>query len=222
MKVTIIGATKNATRLCAAAAWTCTHEETRLPEDFTIQEAGEMVQRVAGYGHESILEHATFSVRVEGVSRSLTHQLVRHRIASYSQQSQRYVRLTKGDWFVVPPKIAGDDMLLAMFKDSRRSDFNEYEAYINAGVKEEDARECLPNCCKTSIDITMNGREWRHYLGERLCANTQWQHRDMAGAILNELKHVALPIFENVGPKCDAVGFCIDGRTCGRHPRRAK
>lgn len=179
-------------------------------------------------GHESVIEHATFTFSIEGVSRALTHQLVRHRLASYSQQSQRYVNMD-GFEYVTPQTVfdvkdsfdMGDEYpsnepLYAW--DWIMREINAlYRALINKGVPEEDARYILPNACTTNIIMTMNARELRHFFSLRCCTRAQWEIRDMANMMLEQVKKVAPTLFENAGPSCVTTGRCPEGKkSCGR------
>lgn len=149
--------------------------------------------------HWGVFEHATFTVSVSGVSRSLTHQLVRHRIASYLQQSQRAVEIGMDDiWFVVPPSIEGEevgDHYAELMADIAKL----YEEMVKIGVPKEDARFVLPNATKTHIAITMNARSWLHFLYLRLDKHAQWEIREMAKKILYEFMKISPLIFEGAG-----------------------
>jgi thymidylate synthase (FAD) len=169
-------------------------------------------------GHWGVFEHAYFTVSVKGVSRALTHQLVRHRIASYSQQSQRHVSpnvlppesIKSEDWYVTPVSIRFNDIPLFKDSDSFTPASLAYIAFmddastlyaelVKTGVSEEDARFVLPNACKTNIVITMNARSWLHFFKLRLDKHAQWEIREMAQAILDKLKMIAPIIFEGAG-----------------------
>ena len=161
--------------------------------------AERMLMEAKDRKHWGVFEHATFTVSVEGVSRACTHQLVRHRQNSFLQQSQRAVEIdtSKGDWYVVPPT----------FKDGIRVGFSTfmhgcgaaYRQAIEAGIPEEDARYVLPNACKTNIVITANARQWLHIFYMRLSPAAQWEIREMAQKILEELMNISPAIFEGAG-----------------------
>jgi len=140
--------------------------------------AGKIIESCLNMKHESVLEHASFTFYVEGVSRTLTHQLVRHRLASYSQQSQRYVKM-KEPTYVMPPELS--DIEVAKFKVSMILAWDTYKNLIDGGMKPEDARFVLPNACTTKIMITMNARELRHFFELRIHPHAQWEIREMAG-----------------------------------------
>lgn len=149
-------------------------------------------------GHVSVLEHAVFTFSVEGISRACSHQLVRHRIASYSQQSQRAVNPVHGDWFVKPPSIWSNDNLREKYRAQMETIAKAYKTMLESGVTKEDARFLLPNACKTNIVITMNARELLHFFSLRLSEFAQWEIRLMAKGMLMEVKKVAPTIFEDV------------------------
>ena len=180
MKVVLLAHTPDPERLCCAAA-KLTHE----PEDRDFMEmmesmTREHMERVLGFvldkKHESVVEHASFTFYVEGVSRALTHQLVRHRVASYSQQSQRYGRL-KNFSYVTPPTL--DDRGREDFGAVMEKLAEDYERLLSL-VNPEDARYVLPNACTTKIVITMNARELRHFFSLRLDKTSQWEIRELA------------------------------------------
>lgn len=133
-------------------------------------------------GHTSVAEHVSVSFRISDVSRSLTHQLVRHRLMSVVQQSQRYVKmdLSGDDWYVTPPTIAKDESLTALFNNAMENAASEYETLLDAGVRAEDARYVLPEATKTSITITMNMRELSSFWGLRSDSHAQWEIRGLA------------------------------------------
>jgi thymidylate synthase (FAD) len=145
-------------------------------------------------GHLSVLEHASAAFRIRGVSRALTHQLVRHRLASYSQRSQRYV--SEGGFpYVTPPAIEGDPAAKRRYDDAVENARAAYEDLIALGVKREDARFVLPNATATEIVMTANFREWRHVLELRGHRSAQWEIRRLAVAILKILREYAPATF---------------------------
>lgn len=148
-------------------------------------------------GHGSVLEHCCFTFAIEGISRACSHQLVRHRIASYSQQSQRYVNAENFD-FVIPPEIAEDYNLQREYKDWMRETMNMYSKLVGLGIKKEDARYILPNATTTNIVVTMNARELLHFVSLRSSPRAQWEIRGLAQEMLRQLKEVAPVIFGNV------------------------
>lgn len=148
-------------------------------------------------GHLSVLEHASATFRVKGVSRALTHQLVRHRLASYSQRSQRYVK-EDGLAYVTPPPIAAKPEALDLFRKALEEARDAYDKLLEAGVAPEDARFVLPNAAATEVVVTANFREWRHILALRGHAAAQWEIRRLAIAILKELKQRAPAAFADL------------------------
>lgn len=216
MKVVLLNYTKNPDRICAAAAQSCYSEKgaSELFESTTDERARKKIKKVVGMGHLSVVEHAYFTFSVEGVSRSLTHQLVRHRVASYSQQSQRYVSMDKAD-FVTPSTISGDPEASRIFKKSMGDAWAAYRELAKK-VPKEDARYVLPNACHTNILITMNARELWHFFRLRCCRRAQWEIRLMAWKMLEEVRKVAPILFEEAGPGC-LRGPCPEGEyACGR------
>ncbi len=172
----------------------------------------------------SPFEHASFTFAVEGISRACSHQLVRHRIASYSQQSQRYVSEESGFDFVVPPIFKEDDVLNTLFKEAMEHSHKYYCKLLKElekrGIKGEsarqDARFVLPNAAETKIVITMNARELLHFFRVRCCSRAQWEIRALATEMLRLVKRVAPLLFKDAGPSC-VVGKCPEGRfSCGK------
>jgi thymidylate synthase (FAD) len=166
-------------------------------------------------GHTSALEHASYTFGIDGVSRALTHQLVRHRMASYNQQSQRYVSYADEPEFIVPPSVALDPAALKRFKASNLAAFQAYRELMEAGVPAEDARYLLPNAMETKIVVTMNVRELLHFFEVRCCKRAQWEIRDLALAMLDLVEPTAPYIFMDAGASCRR-GPCREGTmTCG-------
>lgn len=143
-------------------------------------------------GHTGILEHASVSFVVRGVSRSCSHQLVRHRIASYCQESQRYCKydLSGDDWYVVPEKLRGDSGRLERYRSVMRVCADEYKSLLDAGYRPEDARFALPESTKTSIFVTMDIRSLFHFFDLRLGEHAQWEVRKLAKEMLEQLRSV--------------------------------
>jgi thymidylate synthase (FAD) len=182
---------------------------------------GKFLQDKVEIGHLSIIEHISFSYIAEGVSRSLTHQLVRHRIASFSQQSQRYVGAEDFE-YVVPDSIKKTPGALTEYKAVMEHIRVEYEKLIKTGVPKEDARYLLPNAAETKIVVTMNARELLHFFNLRLCNRAQWEIRELAGKMLVQAKKVSPDIFKDAGPAC-VSGKCSEGRmTCGKSAEMRK
>lgn len=169
-------------------------------------------------GHQSPLEHVSFTFAIEGVSRALTHQLVRHRIASYSQQSQRYVNENNFE-YIVPPSIAKNQRSISKFTNLMTSINRIYNELIDAGIPKEDARYILPNATETKIIATFNIRSLLHFFSLRCCNRAQWEIRILANLMLAEVKKIAPLLFKNAGPACKQKGYCPEGKmSCGIVP----
>ncbi len=196
MKVTLLASTPQATKIVATAAWICTHADFPTEADLHPDKCGPLVKRVIGYGHESILEHASFSFAIEGISRACSHQLVRYRHARFSQQSQRYVSAKNAE-FITPPSISalGIKVMPEEVTDA-------YNALISLGVPKEDARYVLPNATATKLVMTMNARELRHFFSQRLCEKAQWEIRELATEIYLQCKAKEPILFADCGPDC--------------------
>ncbi|MEM0343231.1 MAG: FAD-dependent thymidylate synthase [Thermoplasmata archaeon] len=222
MKVALLNYTKDPDRICAAAAQSCYSEKgaSELFRTTTDERAKKMIKKVVGMGHLSVVEHAHFTFSIEGVSRSLTHQLVRHRIASYSQQSQRYVDMERAE-YVLPPSISKDPEARRLFKKTMDTSWRAYRQLARK-VPKEDARYVLPNACNTNITVTMNARELWHFFTLRCCRRAQWEIRMMAWKMLEEVRKVAPILFEDAGPGCFR-GPCPEGEySCGRPYKRGE
>ncbi len=174
-------------------------------------------------GHFSALEHASYTFAIDGVSRAMTHQLVRHRLASYNQQSQRYVSFAEEPGFIVPPRVAADPEAEARFNEATAAAFAAYRALIDSGVDAEDARYLLPNAVETKIVVTMNIRELLHFFELRCCRRAQWEIREAALAMLELVEPTAPYIFMDAGASCRR-GPCREGKmTCGEpYPKAPK
>jgi thymidylate synthase (FAD) len=171
-------------------------------------------------GEKELLRHSYFTFLVDGISRACSHQLVRHRVASYSQQSQRYVAMKKFP-YVTPETLKGVEVEVGGRKlsyDDIMEEIGEfYEKLVDAGVPKEDARFVLPNACTTRIVFTMNGEELVHFLRLRTCSRAQWEIRKMAVKMLWKLRDRFPKLFGKVGPNCYYLGYCTEGKkSCGR------
>ena len=230
-KVRLVQHTERPDEVIAAAARLCYADSTEgLLESDSAEDAAALVRRLNAMGHHSPLEHASFTFYLEGVSRVLTHQLVRHRLASYSQRSQRYVAHDRFD-YVVPPQLEGRTVevdgaavdAVEYFQQTMGMIAERYAALNDAlgrtGERSnEDARYVLPNACETKIFVTMNARELLHFFSERLCQRAQWEIRHVAEMMLAEARPVAPAALLGAGPKCVRLGGCPEGRmSCGRY-----
>lgn len=157
-------------------------------------------------GHMSVFEHASVTFRVYGISRACSHQLVRHRLASYSQESQRYNRyeLVGDDWYVVPPKIEMNPVRLDCYRDAMRLLSNQYNAFLLNGIPPEDARFILPEATKTTIVVTMNLRELHHFIKLRFDSHAQWEIYELAKRFLDCLEECSEAIHDMF---CESLGF---------------
>lgn len=160
-----------------------------------------MVTMLLENGHESPLEHANFTFFIEGISRSCSHQLCRHRIASYSQRSQRYTTM-RPEEFNIPESIKQNPHAQALFEQHLKDTFDLYNAYIEDGIPKEDAREILPNATQTSMVMTMNLRSLRHFLELRQCLRASKGIRDLADEIYKILQTYFPILVIGAGPKC--------------------
>ena len=223
LQVTLLTHTPEPEKVCALAARTCYSalEMEELQSRVSQKEQGEFLKRVLASGHASILEHASFTFTVQGVSRALLAQLTRHRIASFSVQSQRYVSLAEGFGYIVPPRIAAlGPQARAEFEGQMAQMQAWYAAWqekLGAGEgANEDARFVLPNACETHITFTMNARELLHFFSLRCCNRAQWEIRALAAQMLRLCKAAAPVIFSSAGPGC-LRGACPEGaKSCGQ------
>lgn len=224
IKVKLLEYTPEPERVVAMAARLCYSSigAEELSERLSDEKVKEMVERMVALGHGSTIEHVSFTFGIEGVSRVLTHQLVRHRIASYDQQSQRYVAAHDFE-YVTPPSIEGNPEAKkkfdALLKDIRRT----YDELTELGVPKEDARYVLANATETKILVTMNARSLHHFFNLRCCYRAQWEIREMAYKMLEEVQKVAPTLFKNAGASCVNTGRCPEGAmTCGHFSEMIK
>ncbi|MDD2480710.1 MAG: FAD-dependent thymidylate synthase [Lutispora sp.] len=243
MKVELIRYTPEPEKLVAAAAKLCYSKIgiDGILDGLDTEKTEKFLNLLMDLGHESPIEHVSFTFGVEGISRVLSHQLVRHRIGcSYSQQSQRYVKLEQFE-YIIPPQIEAIDearniFVTAMEKDQEAYDRLVeilYEENFNKYVKEgktekqaaqmaekasiEDARYVFPNACETKIVFTMSARALFNFFKMRCCERAQWEIRDMAEEMLIKVKEVAPILFKHAGPGC-LNGPCPEGNmSCGKH-----
>lgn len=218
MRVKLIWHTPNPQRVVAMAARLCYSPvgAEELAETMSEEQVAKLVAKIVSLGHTSTLEHVTFTFTIEGVSRVLTHQLVRHRIASYSQQSQRYV--SEHDFeYIMPPSVAENPAAAAKFADLMEEIRKTYDALVALGVHKEDARYCLANAAETKIVVSMNARALQNFFSLRCCYRAHWEIRALAYEMLRQAKVVAPLLFKNAGAGCVATGKCTEGAmTCGR------
>ena len=241
LNVELLRYTPDGEKLAASAAKLCYSSVgiSQIEQGLDDEKLNKFLNLLMDLGHESPIEHVSFTFGIEGVSRTLTHQLVRHRIASFSQQSQRYVRLNQFE-YVIPPAIENNKEAKEIFIKAMEEDQKRYEKisnllfedhfnkYIAEGLKEkdakskaekeaiEDARYIFPNACETKIVLTMNARSLFNFFKLRCCNRAQWEIRELATQMLIEVKKVYPILFKNAGPGC-LNGPCPEGNmTCGK------
>ncbi len=243
MNVTLITYTPDPEKVVAAAAKLCYSKAsiTDLMDGLSDEKVASFLDKLSGLGHASPLEHVSFTFGIEGVSRSFLAQMTRHRIASFSVQSQRYVDMGEAD-MVVPPAIAQDGEASEAFSQAVKSakyaydhlhhvleDIHTYELMLGdsfmteqeARVKasklaNEDARFVLPEACQTRMIVTMNARELNNFFKLRCCIRAQWEIRRVADEMLKLVYPIAPHLFANAGPGCVAEHKCTEGSmTCG-------
>ena len=228
MKVELLTHTNNIEDVITSAGKLCYSKVgvSEILEKSTPEDNERFIKMLSDMGHHSPLEHVSFTFAIEGVSRALTHQLVRHRIASYSQQSQRYVSLDKTFEYITPPVILNDDELKYGFDHIMNVLHNAYIVtsenlkvkYLEKGMNErdaskkaiEDARYLLPNACETKIVVTMNARTLLHFFEKRCCSRAQWEIREMANKMLKLCNEISPTLFSLAGPTCKK-GYCNEG-----------
>lgn len=215
MKVTLLNHSPEPEKMIAAAARLCytSKEIDELLEGLTEEKVDKFIDKLTSLGHESPLEHVTFTFGIEGISRACSHQLVRHRMASYSQKSQRYVD-ESGFQYIIPQTVIDKNMddeynylmyhIEEVYKDLRA-----------AGVEAEDARMVLPNACTTSIIVTMNVRSLLNFFKHRVCNRAQWEIRALAVKMLILCREISPKLFAKAGASC-MHGSCSEGSmSCG-------
>lgn len=205
MKVELIAYTPSASGVCCDAVAVCTASENGYRS----------LQHSLASGHESVLEHAVFTFRVEGISRVTLAQLTRHRLASFSVQSQRYVKLENPE-LMIPDSIR-NSTFAAEAESTMHYVMNLYQRMVEAGIPAEDARYVTPQATTTNLIMTMNARELRHFFSLRCCNRAQWEIRKLADEMLKICKREAPILFDSAGPGC-VTANCSESRPCG-HPR---
>ena len=180
-----------------------------------------LINQVLNSGHHSTIEHVSFTFLISGVSRALSHQLVRHRIGvSYSQQSQRYCTYDKGFDFVIPASISKDEETLEKYNMCMEYLNTLYLELINKDIPAEDARMVLPNACCTNITLTIDLRALVHLCNERMCSCAQHEIRSMVTKMAKLITNKIPELKPYLAPKCEMLGYCNEpaSRTCGRKP----
>ena len=224
MQVNLIAHTNDPEKTIAAAAKLCYSDAhiSTLMDGLTPEKTAAFLQKLSDLGHASPIEHASFTFGIEGVSRTFLAQITRHRIASFSVQSQRYVSYKDGFGYIVPPAIAalGEDAA-AEYRGQMAQMQQWYEEWQErlgaAGEKSnEDARFVLPGACETRIMLTMNARELRHFFALRMCSRAQWEIRALAESMFALCYKEAPALFEDAGPECLRRGCPEGAKSCGR------
>ena len=231
MNVKLLEMSQNAVSLIYVACRQCYSEkfagEIFSDNAVSLEKQEAFVKNIVACGHMSPLEHVKFTFAIEGVSRALTHQLVRHRLASYSQQSQRYVKEKDFD-YIIPPAIEQNTAAKNEFEKLMATIQQGYtklflllsQDNISGETANQDARFALPQAAETKIVVTMNCRELLHFFGHRCCARAQWEIRQLAGKMLEICVEKLPVVFADAGAKCVALGFCPEGEKfcCGKYP----
>ena len=213
MKVELLRHTKDPDLISALAARSCRSEEgaSKLKDAEDKDYLKKVLKMTMDKGHTSVVEHAAFTFSIEGISRACSHQLVRHRMASYSQQSQRHIK-PEEEKYVTPPSIGEDPEALERFEAAMEEAWDAYQDLAEEeDIPAEDARFVLPNATKTNIVVTMNARSLINFFEQRTCMHAQWEIRAVANKMLEKVKEVAPTIFENAGPFCKWRGECPEG-----------
>ena len=216
MKVTLTRITEDPILAIEEAASNCYNSEATGD--------GRIMKHCIKSGHTSVTEFCDFTFHIEGISRALSHQLVRHRMASYAQRSQRYCS-EDGFNYVTPSSIKNNPTALEFYDDAMKNITHNYEMLQKLGISNEDARMILPNACETQIEVKMNLRALMNFMNERLCSCAQWEIRELAMKMRNAIIEKVPELAEYLVPKCEKYGkefgFCNESksRTCGRHPR---
>ena len=218
IQVCLLSHTPDPEKAVARAIRLCYSPRSILELDSSLagKDLSVLLRKVISLGHHSVLEHASFTFGIEGVSRVMTHQLVRHRLASYSQQSQRYVEFKDSLEVVVPESIKRDRGFYRRYLKHCREAFSIYRDMCEGGIPAEDARYLFPSVAQTKIIVTMNARELRHFFRIRCCERAQWEIRGVAERMVGLVRDVAPSLFADSGPSCIG-GPCPEGdMTCGR------
>ena len=193
-------------------------------DSISLDEKIDLIRKVFKSGHLSIAEHITFTYGISGISRSCSHQLVRHRLCTFSQQSQRYTDLSKSkiDW-IIPDSIYKDEYALAYYNEALKAIEKAYLYRVDVGIKAEDARFILPNACPTNITVTTNLRNLMHIMGLRLCSRAQWEIRQVFQEMQKQTIEQYPFLKDYLQPNCEQLGFCPEGHgACGRKPKKSE
>ena len=227
MKVRLLEITQNPISVIYCAARQC-YSNLNMTDVYPLEEDTEehklkLINHVLNSGHHSVLEHVNLTFAISGISRNTSHQIVRNRIASFSEKSQRYCNV-KDSNFVIPPEIQKNEELNNKFIEMVNKNKEIYNYLVSNNIKEEDARFILPSCIETALVVTYNVRELIHIFSDRLCSLAQWEFRNVANEMLKICKKEIPAIFEKIGPKCQQLGYCPESkkRSCGRKKTRVE
>lgn len=216
MFVQLLTHTPQPEQVVAAAARLCYSDSSISQLLGKVQDqAAPLLRKILALGHFSVLEHASFTFGIEGISRACSHQLVRHRVASFSQQSQRYVSHDQPFAEVVPDSIRQQQELAVRFEKHMQDTYELYRDLMLAGVPAEDARFVLPNAASTKLVMTMNARELHHFFALRCCRRAQWEIRAMAKQMLALARGVSPLLFAEAGPGCLKAACPEGAMSCG-------
>lgn len=206
MNLIILRHTPEPDKLVAMAARRCysSREAQEIDDKMTEEEQKRMLGLLRQRNHLSPFEHVSFTFSADGVSRALSHQLVRHRIASYSQESQRYVNYLKLEQIpnIIPPSISKNEDTLNIYKTAMDVTLNAYKDLLKLGIPPEDARYIFPNAIETKLVFTLNARSLFNFFEQRCCIKAQWEIRYLANEMLKEVRKVAPLIFKEAGAPC--------------------
>ena len=219
MQVALISYTPDS-ELTIAAAARASSSTTSVKEflaQLTPKQISDLLKQLISAGHLSPFEHASFTFAISDISRVTSHQLVRHRLASYTQQSQRYVSLKKLG-YVTPSTISVHHQMKAKYEEAVQSAHQLYIEMLKAGIPAEDARYVLPQAIETQLVMTMNARELMHACSLRLCLRAQWEIVQLFEKIKEEVQRVAPYIGAELNPKCYRLGYCDEVESCGLFP----
>ncbi|MGI6278798.1 MAG: FAD-dependent thymidylate synthase [Patescibacteria group bacterium] len=223
LKVKLLSYTKQPQKTVTAAIRQCYSSAgaDQLLKNTSKDKQKKLISLVTSSGHTSTIEHASFTFAIEGISRACSHQLVRHRIASFSQQSQRYVDLSKKEMtYIIPPEISYSDKKRKEFGQAMEEVEAVYKKLVKVGIKPEDARFVLPNACETKLVLTMNARSLTNFFRLRTCRRAQWEIRALAKEMMRLVKKTAPLLFANVGPSCQTEKICWEGEmSCGLYKK---
>jgi thymidylate synthase (FAD) len=223
LSVILINHTPDPEKSIAVAGRVCytDRKATELLKEMSEAEQNRILRILLTSGHHAALEHASYTFALSGVSRAMTHQLVRHRLASYNQQSQRYVQYDKHIQTVKPASICASPDASAVFDELMNRIHHTYQQLCDLGIPSEDARYVLSNATASEIVVTMNVRELLHFISLRCCRRAQWEIREVSSRMLELARPTAPSIFMDAGPSC-VRGICAEGKlTCGNPFQKA-